>query len=335
MRFKGQLGRGKLPFDTKLPILLPNSHHLSDLVIQSAHEKVYHNGVRKTLLEIRLKYWIAKGRQTVYRILNKCLSCRNLKALPNPSPTMSDLPEFWVIGGQAFKAAGVDLCGPVYTKVHPKSKQMTKIYISITICASSRMIHLEILPDKSTAAYVRSQRRFTARRGIPKLIVSDNGKTFKGRALKQFKTRRGIKWRYNLSRVPWWGRLSEHLIRSAKRCLITSVMKMKLTYKELTTVTSEVEAVVNSRPLMCICEDEVEEVLKPLHLYCGRWLLDEQNNESSDEGITEINTAEDSAKIWKHMNEIIERFWRKWQKEYFINLRESNKIKTSKSSLSR
>ena len=35
------------------------------------------------------------------------------------------------------------------------------------------------------------------------------------------------------------------------------------------------------------------------------------------------------------MNEIIERFWRKWQKEYFINLRESNKIKTSKTSLSR
>ena len=147
---------------------------------------------------------------------------------------------------------------------------MTKNYISISICASSRMIHLEILPDQSTAAYLRSQRRFIARRGIPKLIVSDNGKTFKGRALKQFKTRRGIKWRYNLSRVPWWGRLSEHLIRSAKRCLITSVMKMKLTYKELTTVTSEVEAVVNSQPLTCIYEDEVEEVLKPLHLYCGR-----------------------------------------------------------------
>ena len=270
MRCKGQLGKGKLPFDTKLPILLPNSHHLTDLVIQSAHEKVYHNDVRETILEIRLKYWIPKGRQTVDRILNKCLSCRNLEALPNPSSTMSDLPEFRVVGEQAFKAAGVDLCGPVYTKVHPKSKQMTKNYISISICASSRMIHLEILPDQSTAAYVRSQRRFTARRGIPKLIVSDNRKAFKGRALKEFKATRGIKWRYNLSRALWWGRLSEHLIRSAKRCLITNVMKMKLTYKELTTVTSEVEAVVNSQPLTCIYEDEVEEVLKPLHLYCGR-----------------------------------------------------------------
>ena len=234
MRCKGRLGRGKLLFDTKLPILLPNSHDFTDLVVQSAHEKVYHNGVRETLLEIRSKYWIPKGRQTVKRILNKCLFCRKLEGLPYPSPAVSDLPEFRVARGRAFKATGVDLCSPVYTKVHSKSKQMTKNYISITTCASSRMIHLEILPDQTTAAYLRSQRRFIAQQGIPKLIVSDNGKTFKGRALKQLNARQGMKWRYNLSRTPWWGGLFECLIRSIKRCLIKSIMKMKLTYKELT-----------------------------------------------------------------------------------------------------
>ena len=129
------------------------------------------------------------------------------------------------------------------------------------------------------------------------------------------------------------GRIIERLIQSVKRCLIKSVMKIKLRYKELTTVTSEVEAVVNSRPLTYIYEDEVEEVLTPSHLYCGRQLLDEQNNESSDEDITEINTAENSAKRWRHMNKIIARFWRKWQKEYLINLRESHKMKISKKSL--
>ena len=108
---------------------------------------------------------------------------------------------------------------------------------------------------------------------------------------------------------------------------------MKLTYKERTTVTSEVEAVVNSRTLTYIFEDEVEEVLTPSHLYCGRRLIEEQNNESSDEDITEINTAESSAKRSRHMNKIIDRFWIKWQKEYLINLRESHKMKASKKSL--
>ena len=311
---KGRLDRGKLPFDTKLPILLPNSHHFTDLVVQSAYETVYHNGVRETQLEIRLKYWISKGRQTVKRFLNKCLLCEKLEGLPYPSPAVSDLPKFRVVGGRAFKATGVDLCGPVYTKVHPKGKQMTKNYISITTCASSRMIHFEILPYQTSAAYLQSQRSFITRREIPKLIVSDNWKTFKGRALKQFNAKRGIKWRYNLSQAPWWGGLFEPLIGSVKRCLIKSVIKMKLTYEELTTVTSEVEAVVNNWSLTCIYEDEVEEVLTPSHLYCGRQLLDEKNNESSDEDITEINTAENSAKRWRHMNKIIERFWRKCRK---------------------
>ena len=190
LRCKGRLDRGKLPFDTKLPILIPNSHHFTDLVVESAHEKVYHNGVRETLLEIRSKYWIPKGRQTVNRILGKCLLCRKLERLPYPSPAVSDLPEFRVVPGRAFKASGIDLCGPVCTKVHPKNKQMTNNYISITTCASSRMIHLEILLDETTAAYLQSQRRRIARRGIAKSIVSDNGKTL-GRALKEFNARNG------------------------------------------------------------------------------------------------------------------------------------------------
>ena len=78
--------------------------------------------------------------------------CRKLEGLLYPWPTVSDLSEFRVVGGQVFKAAGVDLCGPVYTKVHPKSKQITKNYISLTTCASSKMMHLEILPDQTTAA---------------------------------------------------------------------------------------------------------------------------------------------------------------------------------------
>ena len=37
-----------------------------------------------------------------------------------------------------------------------------------------------------------------------------------------------------------------------------------------TTVTSEVEAVVNSRSFTYIYENEVEEMVTPSHLYCGR-----------------------------------------------------------------
>ena len=74
-------------------------------------------------------------------------------------------------------------------------------------------------------------------------------------------------------------------------------------------------AVVNSSPLIYIYEDEVEEVLTLSHLYCGKRLLDKQINKSSDDGIIEINTAENSAK--RDMNKIIQRFGAKMAERVF------------------
>ena len=175
LRSKDRLDRGKLPFDTKLPILLSNSHHFIDLVIQSAHEKAYHNGVRETLLDLSSKYWIPRENSRQMFIVQK------IRRITVSITYISDLPKLRVIGGQTLKAAKTDLCGSVYTKVHPKSKEMTESYISIATCEASRTLHLEISPDQFATAYLRSQRRFIERGGIPKLIVTDNGKTFKGR----------------------------------------------------------------------------------------------------------------------------------------------------------
>ena len=227
LRCKGQLGRGKLSFDTKLPILLPNFHHFTDLVVLTTHEKVYHNDVRQTLLEIRSKYWIPKGRQTVKRILNKCALCRKLEGLPCPSHAVSDLPEFRVVGGPAFKAAGVGLCGSVYTKVHPKSTEVTKNYITITIFTDFTRWFYSIIFTKWKKIYCMTRNS--------KVDCFWQWKTFKGRALKQLNAKQGTKRRYNLSGAPWCGGWFECLIRSVKRCLIKSVMKMKLKYEELTT----------------------------------------------------------------------------------------------------
>ena len=124
---------------------------------------------------------------------------------------------------------------------------MNKAYIAITTCTSSRMIHLELTPDLTTGAYLRSQRRFTARRGFPKMMVSDNGKTFKGRELMKYNANHGINWRFNLPKSPWWGGMFERMVRSTKRCLKKVIGHQRLTYEELLTTLIEVEAVINNR----------------------------------------------------------------------------------------
>ena len=67
--------------------------------------------------------------------------------------------------------------GPVYYKT--KEGQMEKCYIALFTCCVTRAVHLEMTTDLSTETFLRALRRFTATRGTPKLIVSDNARYFK------------------------------------------------------------------------------------------------------------------------------------------------------------
>ena len=163
LRCQGRIGKAKIEFGTRFPLLIPTYHHVTELIIREAHEDVYHNGVKETLADVRARYWIVKGRQNVKKIIRRCYLCKILEGLPYPSPVSCDLPDFRVIGGRAFQTAGVDFCGPVYIRqMYRKDDVMNKAYIAITTCATSRMIHLELTPDLTTSAYLRSQQRFTA-----------------------------------------------------------------------------------------------------------------------------------------------------------------------------
>ena len=137
MRCRGRIGKAKIPFTTRFPILLPRNHHVTELVIREAHEKVYHNGVKETLSEVRSKYWIVKGRQIVKKLLRRCVLCKKLEGLAYPSPVTSPLPEFRVGANKAFQTTGVDFCGPVYVKdIYNKGEGMHKVCV-ISICVTT------------------------------------------------------------------------------------------------------------------------------------------------------------------------------------------------------
>ena len=122
-------------------------------------------------------------------------------------------------------------------------------------CASSRAVHRDLVPRLTTEAFVRSFKRSIARRGIPSLVVSENGSTFKSEELKKLLAEHNIDWKFNVALAPWWGGFFERLVRSTKRCLKKTLGTARISCEELhsvvvvVVVVVEIEGILNSRPL--------------------------------------------------------------------------------------
>ena len=319
VRCQGRIGLSSLPYDTKFPVLLPREHCFTRLVILKCHEQVMHNGVAETLVQLRSKYWVVKGRQTVKKILSKCVVCKKLKGRPYGVPPTPQLPEFILSDDFAFSSIGVDFAGPIYVKdVYNKSSVMNKAYIVLYTCASSRAVHLDLVPNMSTQAFVRSFKRFTARRGVPRLFVSDNGSAFKSEELKRLLAEYSISWKYNVALAPWWGGFFERLVKSTKRCLKKILGTARVTYEELLTIIVETEGILNSRPLTYV-SDEMRDPLTPSQLVIGRRLLSSPGSAKQPSGGD--HTVRDLSRREKYLNAVLSHFWKRWQKEYLTELR--------------
>ena len=172
-RCGGRLGNSDIPEQTKHPILLSKDHHLALLIVQESHKKVMHGGVKATLTEVRSRYWIVQGRNFVRRVLRKCTVCRRFQGGPYTSPPAPPLPSFRVNEARPFSYTGVDFAGPLYVRDSVSSTTARKVWLCLYTCCT------DIVPDVTAKAFIQCFRRFTARRGFPTQMISDNAKTFK------------------------------------------------------------------------------------------------------------------------------------------------------------
>ena len=115
-RCGGRIVNANIPYGTKYPILIPGEHYFTKLIILRCHERVFHNGVRETLAEVRAKYWIMRGRSVIRKILRQCVVCRKTEGQHYSAPDPPPLPAFRVSENPPFTYIGVDFAGPLYIK---------------------------------------------------------------------------------------------------------------------------------------------------------------------------------------------------------------------------
>ena len=92
LKCKGRLGNASIDLGSKNPILLPKKSRFVELLIREVHDKVKHSGIRDTLTTMRERYWVTCGRETVKKVIRKCVVCRKAEDLPYGGTNPPDLP---------------------------------------------------------------------------------------------------------------------------------------------------------------------------------------------------------------------------------------------------
>lgn len=90
----------------------------------------------------------------------------------------------------------------------------------------------------------------------------------------QFTASVGTNWHFNPPSAPHFGGVWEAAVKSVKFHLKRVIFTCTLTFEEMSTVITQIEAVLNSRPL-CALTDDVQsfEALTPSHFLIGEPLV--------------------------------------------------------------
>lgn len=351
LRVRGRLQRANLPYSQKHPIILPRSHHFTELLIKDAHSNTLHGGAQIVLSHLRRQFWIVDGRRAVQLQIRKCVTCFKVKP-EVMTQRMGNLPYHRVNPPErAFLATGVDYTGAFELKASRyRGNTSYKGYIAIFICLASKAIHLEAVTGMSTQHFLWALQRFVGRRGLCHDMYSDNGTNFVGanrvingketfrnrgeRILANTKkappkieidfvegvqtdiiptlTSLGIRWHFNPPHSPNFGGIWEANVKSVKFHLHRVLDYSHLTYEELSTILVRIESVLNSRPLCPLTMDPDDlDVLTPGHFLIGGSLLSLPETPICEKGLTQK---------YAEMQKMVQSFWQKWSADWLSHL---------------
>jgi hypothetical protein len=345
LRVGGRLQRANLPYFQKHPIVLPSKHHFTYLLIDHHHKWNMHAGPQAVLASIRTNFWIISGRNAVRKITRRCITC--FKANPTPAQQlMGNLPRERLQPNTPFCISGVDYGGPMFIKEnHRKGKIKTyKCYIAVFVCFTTKAVHIELVSDLTTEAFIAALKRFISRRGCCQFIYSDNATTFVGgqrelqhiyelissketeTVIQNLLTKNHITWKFIPPRSPHFGGLWESAVRSIKYHIKRVIGAQILTFEEYYTILTQIEYCLNSRPLIPMSNDPNDLLtLTPNHFLLGDTHLILEPNL--------LNIKTNYLSRWQNLVKLRQDIWKRWSREYLTQLQQRPKWKNQQANV--
>lgn len=330
LRVGGRLTHAALHPEVKHPVVLPKDSHVSKLLVKHYHEGILHQGRGMTMNALRSNgIWILGCSKVVSSHIYKCTKCRKFRRCTEQQK-MADLPEDRMETAPPFTYCGMDCFGPFYVR---EGRKELKRYGLILTCMCSRAVHIEMLDDLTTDAFINALRSFIAIRGNVRQLRSDQGTNFVGarreftKALKEMDQEElkelGCEFILNTPASSHMGGVWERQIRTI-RSVLTSILEQSATQLDcssLRTFLYEVMAVVNSRPLTtdCLNDSSSPEPLTPNHILTMKsTILAPPPGRFVKEDLY-------LRKRWRRVQLLSNHFWTRWKKEYLLNLQQRQK----------
>ena len=329
-----------LPNESKRPIILPADNDIVKKYVLNLHELYGHAGPNYTFAMVRQKFLICHGKRQIRKIIKECKTkrCTKPKQL---GQKMAPLPESRIDNPEPFKNVAVDLFGPMFVKHKcdiqdcPHDRE-TKVYGCLFTCFQTRAIHLELMKDGTTEEFLRAFRMMVARRGMPNMVYSDQAKNFV-KASKELRklyqtiswkkighehASKGINWTFNVPLMPHANGLCERMVQSVKQPLRIILGQNTLTFDQLNCILSEVEMIVNNRPLDIVNQEDMSPIT-PAELMYGKRL----DNLTDPNFKRQEGSKVDFTSMWRSRQVTLNSFWKKWSKTYLLNLQIRQKWK--------
>nr|XP_021329350.1 uncharacterized protein LOC110439121 [Danio rerio] len=330
LRVGGRLEHATLHPNVKHPFILPKTSHITKLLIDHYHQKVKHQGRGMTTNELRSNgIWILGCSQAVSSFIYNCVKCRKFRR-QTEEQKMANLPSERMETTPPFTYCGIDCFGPFYIK---EGRRELKRYGLLFTCLCSRAVHIELLDDLSTDAFLNSLRAFIALRGNVRQLQSDQGTNFVGarrefleavkemdqECLKQL----GCEFVMNPPSASHMGGAWERQIRTI-RSVLNSILDQSsrtLESSSLRTYLYEVMAIVNSRPIttQLLNDPTGPQPLTPnLLLTMKSSIILPPPGDFVKEDLY-------LRKRWRRVQYLANEFWQRWKKEYLLSLQQRQK----------
>ena len=296
--------------------LIPSKTILAQCIIKDAHRDLGHaRDYLQVLSHLTLRYFIPGARKLIYQERKKCAGCARINP-KNFQAFEKDIPNNLKRMNPPFTYCQSDIFGPetIFNTTEPEKR-----WILITICLSSRAIHMEPLHTSNSNSITMAFTRLFSIRGTPKIIWIDAGLNIikSGREIAQNSTSnipglnlkfQNIEFRSTLPKHHEGVGAVERIIRNIKNTVSKSIpppSKIKMNDEEFATWLQRVTQKINDRPLVLGMPPGIS--ITPNHVLHG----------FSDEFIGETEDIHPPInQQLQRRNNVLDKFGSVWEQEF-------------------